>query len=401
MLFWTICKVALSSIISNKMRSFLAMLGIIVGVGAVISMLALGAGAQKQVLQKVQNMGSNLLSIRPANQRRGGVAGTRQNLTLDDALAIVKEIPDVKEVAPIVASNEQVKYFNENAPASIIGSSITYFSTRNNSVEKGRIFTAGEVLRGERVAVIGPDLAELLFDDNEVIGETVKVRNINFEIIGVLKAKGDRDRDNTDEAMVIPYTVAMKRLFGSKRLKDIDVCAVDGADMATVEISLLKLFRKRHGISDDAEDDIRVFNQAELMETASNVGKTFTMLLGGIASISLFVGGIGIMNIMLVTVTERTREIGIRKAVGALDRHILLQFIVESILITGLGGFFGILTGYITADVIGNMTEFTPVITLNAVILSLSVSISVGVFFGYYPAHKAAQLDPIDALRHE
>lgn len=399
--FHTICKVAFKSILSNGMRSFLSMLGIIVGVGAVISMLALGSGAQQQILSRVKNMGSNLLSIRPANQRRGGVSATRQNLTLDDALAIVKEIPDVKEVAPIVGGNSQVKYFNENSPASVIGSSTTYFSTRNNTAEKGRIFTPGEVMRGEKIAVIGPDLAELLFNENDPLDEIIKIKNINFKVIGVLKAKGDRDRDNTDEAVIIPYTVAMKRLFGANRLKDIDVCAVEGADMTAVEEALIKLFKKRHSIDADDEADIRVFNQAELMETASNMGKTFTMLLGGIASISLFVGGIGIMNIMLVTVTERTREIGIRKAVGAFNRHILLQFLVESILISGLGGLCGVFAGYGAAYGLEQFTNFTPYVTFNAVFLSLSVSLTVGVFFGLYPAHKAAQLNPIEALSYE
>jgi ABC-type antimicrobial peptide transport system permease subunit len=401
MLFWTILKVAVKSLIANGMRSFLAMLGIIIGVGAVVSMLALGAGAQQQVLQRVQDMGSNLLSIRPAQQRRGGVSGTRQNLTLDDAQAIVTDVPGVKEVAPIVRGSAQLKYFNENAPASVIGSAVTYFSTRNNGVAKGRLFTEGEVTRGARVAVIGPDLAELLFDGNEPVGETVKIQSINFEVVGVLKEKGDGDRDNIDEAAIVPYTVAMKRLFGETRLKDIDVCAEDDADMDAVEAGLLELFRKRHRIADGDEDDIRIFNQEEMIEAASNVGKTFTMLLGGIAGISLLVGGIGIMNIMLVTVTERTREIGIRKAVGARDRDILLQFLLESILISGLGGLCGIGAGFAIAHGIGNLTEFTPIVEANAVILSLSVSASVGVFFGYYPAQRAAKLDTIVALRYE
>jgi putative ABC transport system permease protein len=401
MLFWTILKVAVKSLIANGMRSFLAMLGIIIGVGAVVSMLALGAGAQQQVLQRVQNMGSNLLSIRPAHRRRGGVSGTRQNLTLDDAQAIVSDVPGVKEVAPIVRGSAQLKYFNENAPASVIGSAVTYFSTRNNSVASGRLFSEGEVVRGARVAVIGPDLATLLFNGNDPVGETVKIQGINFDIVGLLKEKGDGDRDNIDEAVVVPYTVAMKRLFGETRLRDIDVCAEEGADMAAVEAGLMKLFRKRHGIEDGESDDIRIFNQEEMIETASNVGKTFTMLLGGIASISLFVGGIGIMNIMLVTVTERTREIGIRKAVGARDRHILLQFLLEAILISGLGGLCGIGVGFAAAHGIGTMTEFTPIVEANAVILSLSVSVSVGVFFGYYPAKRAAKLDPIEALRYE
>lgn len=401
MLFWTICKVAVGSLVSSKMRSFLAMLGIIIGVGAVISMLALGAGAQKQVMQRVQDMGSNLLSIRPAHQRSGGVAGTKQNLTLEDAQAIVKKIDNVQEVAPIVRGNSQIKYYNENVPASIIGSATTYFSTRNNTVTKGRVFTESEVGCSARVAVIGPDLAELLFIDVNPVGETVKIKNISFRIVGVLKEKGEGNRDNTDEAMIVPYTVAMKRLFGEIRLNDIDVCVKEGKNMSFVEAELLALFRKRHRIATDDDDDIRVFNQEELIETASNVGQTFSMLLGGIASISLFVGGIGIMNIMLVTVTERTREIGVRKAVGARNQHILLQFLLESIIISGLGGLCGIAAGYGIAYGIGNMTAFTPVVEMKAVLLSLSVSVTVGVFFGYYPAQRAAQLDPIIALRYE
>ena len=401
MLFRTILTVAVKSLIANGTRSFLAMLGIIIGVGAVVSMLALGAGAQQQVLQRVQDMGSNLLSIRPAQQRRGGVSGTRQNLTLDDALAIVSDVPGVKEVAPIVRGSSQVKYFNENSPASVIGSAVTYFSTRNHTVAKGRTFKEGEVARGARVAVVGPDLVELLFAETNPVGESVKIQGINFEVVGVLKEKGDGDRDNTDEAAIVPYTVAMKRLFGETRLKDIDVCAEDGADMDAVEAGLLALFRKRHRIADGNDDDIRVFNQEEMLETASNVGETFTMLLGGIAGISLLVGGIGIMNIMLVTVTERTREIGIRKAVGARQRHVLLQFLLESILISGIGGLCGVAAGFVAAHCIGNMTEFAPIVETNAVVLSLSVSASVGVFFGYYPARRAAKMDPIVALRYE
>lgn len=401
MLFWIILKVAVKSLISNGTRSFLAMLGIIIGVGAVISMLALGAGAQQQVLQRVQDMGSNLLSIRPANRRQGGVSGTRQNLTLDDAKAIVAEVSGVKEVAPIVRGSAQVKYFEENTPASVIGSAVTYFSTRNNTVAKGRIFTEGEVTHGARVAVMGPDLAALLFNETDPVGEIVKIKGINFEILGVLKEKGDGDRDNIDEAVIVPYTVAMKRLFGETRLMDIDVCANDGADMEAVEAGLLALFRKRHRIANEDDDDIRIFNQEEMIETASNVGQTFTMLLGGIAGISLLVGGIGIMNIMLVTVTERTREIGIRKAVGARNRHILLQFLLESILISGIGGLCGIAAGFGAAHGIGNLTEFVPIVQSNAVLLSLSVSVTIGVFFGYYPAKQAAKLYPIVALRYE
>jgi ABC-type antimicrobial peptide transport system permease subunit len=349
----------------------------------------------------VQNMGSNLLSIRPAKQRRGGVSGAQQNLTLDDALAIVTEVPGVIEVAPIVRGNYQIKYFNQNSPASVIGSSTTYFSARNNKVTKGRLFTEGEVLRSAKLAVIGPDLAELLFGENDPLNEMIKVKSINFKVIGVLNAKGDSDRDNTDEALIIPYTVAMKQIFGETRLRDIDVCAADGADMAMVEAGLLKFFRKRHRVADEAEDDIQVFNQAELMETASSVGQTFTMLLGGIASISLFVGGIGIMNIMLVTVTERTREIGIRKAIGARNRHILLQFILEAVLISAFGGLMGIGLGYGVTNVTEHFVDFTPVVEMHAVFLSLTVSTTLGVVFGFLPARRAARLDPIEALSYE
>jgi putative ABC transport system permease protein len=251
------------------------------------------------------------------------------------------------------------------------------------------------------VAVVGPDLAASLFNEGEAVGEDIKIQGITFTVLGVLTEKGDGDRDNPDEAVIVPYTVAMKRMFGETRINDIEVCAQDDADMNAVEAGLYVLFRKRHGIVDGEDDDIRIFNQAELIEATSKVGSTFTMLLGGIAGISLLVGGIGIMNIMLVTVSERTREIGIRKAVGAQQWHILLQFLLESMLISGLGGICGVALGYGIAYGIGSVTEFTPLVRIGSVILSLTVSVSVGVFFGYSPARRAARLDPIIALRSE
>lgn len=401
MLFWTTIRVAIESLLANGLRSFLAMLGIIIGVGAVVSMLAVGAGAQNTVTQRVTNMGTNLLSIRPEGKRsRGVVSGNKQNLTLQDAEALLS-IDDVAEVSPIVREEGQVQYLEQNARASLIGAAITYFSIHNLTVEKGRPFTEGEVERGIRVVVIGASLAETLFISSSPVGKLIRIDGKNFNVVGVLKAKGDGERDNPDEAVIVPYKVAMKSMFGETKLKDIDVCGKTGCDMTKLEASIYALFRKQHKIQDDAEDDIRVFNQAEMLETASEITQTFTILLGSIASISMLVGGIGIMNMMLLTVTQRTREIGVRKAIGAQDYDILWQFVLEAILISGLGGVVGILFGFAVAQGIETFTNHATIVETQSVLFTFTISVGVGVFFGFYPAYQAAQLDPIDALRYE
>ncbi len=402
MLFWTIIKVSIKSLFANKLRSFLAMLGIIIGAGAVIAMLALGEGAQRQVLERISMMGTNLLIVRPGQRgSRGVISGTQQNLTLEDAQAILNEVPSIKQLAPVVRGSAQFKYYNKNSNSNVIGTSITYLPARNFQIGTGRAFTEVEVERMARVALLGAVTAENLFGEDDPLGETVKINGINFKIVGVLKTKGDRGWYNPDDQAIIPYTTAMKQLFGLDHLREISVQVADGGDMDGVMKAISRLLRRRHRIQPGLPDDFYIRNYAEIQETYSNVSKTFTVLLGGIASISLLVGGIGIMNIMLVTVTERTREIGVRKAIGAKDRDILRQFLIEAVILSVLGGLIGVVVGTGAAKIMDRLGQFTPVIELSSILLALSFTAAVGIFFGYYPARRAAMLDPIEALRYE
>jgi len=401
-LLWTIIKVAFKSLMANKLRSFLAMLGIIVGVGAVISMLALGAGAKKQVMERVTAMGTNLISIQPGGERRGGVRSeSNENLTVKDAEAILQKVAGIESVAPVARGRVQIKYFNENINSAVTGVSLSYFSIRNFIVEKGRPFTSVEEDRAARVAVLGADSVKQLFGERDPIDEIIRIKKVNFRVIGVLKAKGEQGWFNPDEMVVIPYSTAMKQILGQEYLNEINVKAKQDADLESVMEDITRLLRHRHRIRPGGEDDFHLHNRAEIVEMASSFAQTFAILLGGIASISLVVGGIGIMNIMLVTVTERTKEIGVRKAIGARNRDILRQFLVESIIISGLGGLFGMLLGFGVAYAIRQLTEHQTVVEIYSIILALAVSAFVGIFFGYYPARRAAMLDPIEALRYE
>ena len=402
MLFWTIIKVAFKSLLANKLRTFLAMLGIIIGVGAVISMLAMGAGAQKRVMERIASMGRNLLVVRPGQHGlRGRMLDTSQRLRVADAKAILDQVPGVYQVAPVVRGNSQLKYFNKNTRSNVIGSSMTYFPIRNFEIERGRSFTEGEVERMARVAVLGPTTAENLFGESNPVGETIKIKGINFSTVGVTKAKGGRGRHNPDDQVIVPYTTAMKQLLGRDHLNEINIQATDNGNLEKVQEAITALLRRRHRLLEGIADDFYIRNQAEIVEAASEVSRTFTILLGGIAGISLLVGGIGIMNIMLVTVTERTREIGVRKAIGAKNRDILLQFLIEAIVLSALGGIIGVALGIGTAQLIPKFTQFSTVAKLTSILLALSFSAAVGIFFGYYPARRAALLDPIEALRYE
>ena len=395
-------KVAVYSLLANKLRSFLAVLGIIIGVGAVIAMLAIGAGAKAQVLGSISAMGTNLLVVRPAQHGSGGVmTGTQQNLTVEDAQAILAEVPGVTRVAPVVQGRGQLKYFENNSGTAVIGASVTYLPIRNFEVEKGRLFTDGEEDRMAHVIILGPVTVSNLMGEDDPIGTTVKVNGVNFQVIGVTKAKGDQGWFNPDDAAIVPYTTAMKQLFGLEYLREIDIQCTSQDNLDAVQDSVTELIRRRHRTQPDAPDDIEIRNQADILNTASTVTRTFTVLLGAIAGISLFVGGIGIMNIMLVTVTERTREIGIRKAIGAKDRDILRQFLFEAILMSGLGGIIGVAAGIGAAQAIAKMTTFTTVLQIQSITMAMVFAASVGVFFGYYPAWRAAKLNPIDALRYE
>jgi putative ABC transport system permease protein len=398
----TTIRVALKSLFANKLRSFLAMLGVIIGVGAVISMLAIAAGAKAEVMSRIASMGTNLLVIRPGQHGPPGVrSGTRENLTVDDAKAILEKLPAVEQVSPVVNGAAQLKYYNKNTRSNVTGSAVTYPEIRNFEVEWGRFFTEIEVENMARVAVIGPQTAEDLGFTTDNLGEDIKLNGRNFMVVGILKSKGDFGWYNPDDQAIIPYTTAMNIIFGLDALREIDIQANPGENLVAVEGDVAELMRTRHRIISGQEDDFNVRNQADLIETASEFNRTFAYLLGAIASISLLVGGIGIMNIMLVTVTERTREIGIRKAIGAKDRDILRQFLIEALIMSGIGGLLGVAAGLGASSVIGDMTEFTTTVELPGVILALSFAVFVGVFFGYYPARRAALLDPIESLYYE
>ncbi|MGA1845424.1 MAG: ABC transporter permease [bacterium] len=403
MLIWVIVKLALKSLWANKLRSFLAMLGIIIGVGAVISMLALGAGARNQVMERIAAMGTDILIVRPGQRgsHRGVVSGTQQNLTIEDARSILENVPFVRQVAPVVRGGAQIKYFNRNTPGSIIGTSPTYLDIRNFTVEKGRGFTERETEGMARVAVLGTVTARNLFGVSDPVGETIKIKGINFRVIGVLESKGDQGWFNPDDQVLVPYSTAMQRLFGLDHLHEIDIQATARDALEEVQEGTTTLLRLRHDIPPEDPDDFRIHNQAEMLRTATDFTRTFTILLGSIASISLLVGGIGIMNIMLVTVTERTREIGIRKAIGAKDRDIVKQFLIEAVLITLFGGVFGVFLGVGGAFVVERLLDFPTLLQVQGILLALLFSAAVGIFFGFYPARRAALLDPIQALRYE
>jgi putative ABC transport system permease protein len=430
MLFWITIRSSILSLWANKLRSLLAMLGIIIGVGAVIAMVAMGTGAQKQVVDRIQAMGSNLLVVQPAQKIIAGVKqGNYQDLTVFDALAL-RGLPGVEAVTPSVNGSVQAKYMDKNTRTQITGGAITYFQIRNFDIEKGRPFTEDEAEGLARVAVLGPVTAADLFGDDDPIDakkpKEIKINGINFQVIGILKSKGNQGWYNPDDQIIVPYTTAMKILFGLTTLREIDILASPGFDLTQLSgepptanpwhrdgivhvqeppaDTVCGLLRRRHHLDGSEPDDFRIQNQADILETQSQFVWTFRILLFAIASISLLVGGIGIMNIMLVTVTERTREIGTRKAIGARNGDILMQFLVESVLMSGIGGSLGALSGVGLAKLIPAIpvfSKFETVIQLWVIILAVAVAGFVGIFFGLYPAYRASRLDPIEALRYE
>jgi putative ABC transport system permease protein len=402
MLFWMIIKVSIKSLMANKLRSILAMLGIIIGVGAVIAMLAIGTGAKQQVLDRISAMGTNLLIIRPSPKGTAGViSGTQLNLTDDDARTVLDKIDNVKSIAPVVGRNFQVKYLNENTNTQILGCTPTYLAIRDFEIDTGKMFTDFDVDHWNRVAVLGPVTASNLFAFSDPVGQTIKINGVNFEVIGVLKSKGDQGWFNPDDQVIVPYTVDMHILMGVDFLREIDVQCTPGSDLETVQSDIYSLMRQRHKIQTGGPDDIMIQNQAEFVQAFSDTATMFTFLLGTVGGISLLVGGIGIMNIMLVTVTERTREIGIRKALGAREFDILSQFLIEAMIMSGVGGLTGMGMGVGVAHLVGAYTPFVTIVRIYSIVLALVFSAMVGIFFGSYPAYRASKLDPIEALRYE
>lgn len=384
-------QMALKSIASNKIRSLLTMLGIIIGVGAVIVMVSIVQGSTKQVTSSLESMGTNMISVNIVGR------GSNRTVSEDDLFEFAEKNSSIIEgVAPDISSSVTVKAGTENLSTTLDGTNEEYETVRNTKVQSGRFINALDTERRQKVALVGTYVAQTLFNSMDVVGETIKINGDNYSIVGVLEVKSNSTAQSGDDKVIIPYTTA-KRLLKNSKINNFYVQAktpetVDQA-MAVLEEFLYKIFNN--------EDSYRVFNQANMLESVNETTKSMTMMLGGIAGISLVVGGIGIMNIMLVSVTERTREIGIRKAIGAKRRNILTQFLIEAVVVSCMGGIVGILIGVVLTSVVGNALGIPAEPSAMVMLISFSFSVFVGVFFGYYPASKASKLNPIQALRVE
>ena len=394
---------ALSALLANKLRSLLTMLGVIIGVGAIITTTSIGEGAKADITERIQTLGANILAVRPGQSmfRGRGSADARRTLTVEDMEALQDRGQTFSYVTPEVSSRAQVKFRNKNTNTTIVGTSPAYLVTANFTVEKGRFFTELEIRQRDRVCVLGKTVVDTLFENVEPVGQIVKIKNVGFHVVGIMKEKGASGWRNPDDQVFIPYSTAMKRVFGNDYLSSISVQANNDKLIAAAETELIELIRKQHEIPVNKEPDFHIRNQAEFMETLEESSQTFTNMILGIAVVSLVVGGIGIMNIMLVSVTERTKEIGLRKAVGAQRIDILAQFLVESTTLAVVGGILGIGVGIVGAEGVPSIWGWRTEVSVMYAIVSFVVSAFVGVFFGAYPAWKAAKLHPIDALRHE
>ena len=404
-------RVALQGLTANKLRSALTMLGIIIGVAAVIALVAVGQGAQAAVTQRFQSLGSNLLVISPGAAFYGRAsqgAASAQSLTNEDAAAIAQLATLVEAIAPEYSvRGAQVVYGNKNTQTSVLGVPPEYLTVRNWQVARGRFIDPQDVESLAKVCTLGTTVVEDLFGSNSLdpVGKTVKINRQNYQVVGVMASKGQTGFTNEDDQVFIPLSTAQVKFggAGNTSLGSINVQVTSAEMMDFAQAELKAILRARHGLSPSQADDFNIRSQVQIMEMAQQTTGTFTILLGAIAAISLVVGGIGIMNIMLVSVTERTREIGIRKAVGAKRRDILMQFLVEAVVLSGLGGIVGVLVGWGSAQLLSRLASelLSTLVTPGSVVMALGVSVAIGLFFGIYPANRAARLNPIEALRHE
>lgn len=405
MLFTELLKMAALSLKANKMRTFLTALGIIIGVSSVIGLVSVGMGVKKNVTDSISRLGSNMLIVMSGSSNRGGVrggAGSVQTLTYDDAEAIKDKIKYVNYVSPTVQTSSQIVYGHENWSTTVTGVVPEYVSIQSLTMQSGIFFSAHDVDVRNRVAVIGTTVATNLFGTVNPVGKKIRIGNAPYTVIGLIASKGQSSGgQDQDDVVLIPLTTAQERLLGITYVRSINVQVAEEDRMDEVQENIEKLLRQRHRIREGTDDDFNVRNLTSLMETMSQTTTMITLLLGSIAGISLIVGGIGIMNIMMVSVTERTREIGIRKAIGATYNSIMLQFLIESTMISILGGIIGIFFGIGLAQAISKFGNFTTVISGLSIAASFGFSLFVGIFFGMLPARKAARLDPIDALRYE
>jgi putative ABC transport system permease protein len=398
-------KTAFKSILKNRMRSLLTSLGIIIGVSAVIVMVAIGQGSQKQIEEGIESLGTNLIVVFPGASSAGGVsrgAGSFNRFTFDDVEKLEKEATLLSAVSPVVRTGGQVIGGGNNWSTTVYGVSPEYFTIRNWEIEHGEFFTEGDVRANKKVALLGKTIADELFPGQDPTGEKIRIRNVPFEVIGVLKAKGQSGMGNDqDDIILAPSTTVFYRLRGGRFVDMINASAVSTERITEAQEEMRLILRESHRLDPGDDDDFTIRDQVEITETASQTSRVMTLLLGSIAGVSLVVGGIGIMNIMLVSVTERTREIGIRLSVGARSIDVLAQFLTEAIVLSLSGGIIGILLSFAFSITLNKFTELTTVIYPDIILISVIFSGAVGIFFGFYPARKAADLNPIDALRYE
>ena len=402
-----IIRVAFRALVRNKMRAALTMLGIIIGVSAVIAMVSIGQGAQQSVQDQIASIGTNLLFVSAGAQNVGGVrTGTgdtgTNTLTVEDLDAIKREVPSVSMVTPTVNTRSQLIFGSQNWNTQIQGVSEQYPEIRKWSVQDGAFFTDADVRTAARVIVVGQTIADNLFPGTDAVGQTVRVKDLPFRVVGVMTRKGqDQQGRDQDDTAFAPYTTVQKKILGSPRVQVAYVSAISQDATYTAQMQIGQLLRQRHKLGPQDADDFSVRNMSDIADAANQTNSIMTMLLASIASVSLLVGGIGIMNIMLVSVTERTREIGIRMAIGARSSAVRTQFLIESVVLSLTGGLIGILLGLGVSLLIPSLLGWPTLVSMAAVIGSVIFSAAVGIFFGYYPARKAAALDPIDALRYE
>lgn len=402
-----ILKETFSALRSNKARTGLTMLGIVIGIASVIAMTAIGRGAQNSVSASIESIGANLIMIMPGAQRSfGGPNASRggaQSLTLEDAEAISQRVDNIENVVREVSTRQQVVATGTNTNTSIIGTEPSYSKVRNVLVDEGEFISDQNISSASKVAVLGSTTRDDLFGEGatDIIGEKIRISGAEYKVIGVAKSKGGSGFSNSDDVIYIPYTTAQRYLSGNKYLSQIDVSAINSKVSSQAQADITVLLTELHKITDETKIDFNILNQADIIETATSVTGTFTSLLAAVAGISLLVGGIGIMNMMLTTVTERTREIGLRKAIGAKKRDINIQFLIEATTLTFIGGIIGVVLGWIISFGISYFGILQAEVSFPSVLLAFGVSALIGIIFGYYPAYRAANLNPIDALRYE
>jgi len=402
MLILDLLRMALRSLISHKLRTFLTALGIIIGVASVISMISIGEGARQQTLSTISKFGTNIITIKPGQKKTRHVStGKVDTLVLDDAQFIEKHVSLITGVAAQVYRSAQLKFGNKNTNTTVRGTGKSYVHLANFEMQTGRYFNQQEINAAKRVCVLGATVVKNLFEESNPLGKTIKVDGKNFIVIGITEPKGALSWFDPDDQIFIPVTTAQKRVFGMNHIQSIDVQAANIEDLELIKEDIAQILRLRHNTPEGKEDDFYVQNSSQWLNSWGDAAKTFTYLLGGIAAISLMVGGIGIMNIMLVSVTERTREIGIRKAIGAKKREILEQLLIESVVISFLGGGIGVLMGIAISKMVSNIGGWETIVSTQSILLAFGFSVGIGIFFGFYPANKAANMNPIEALRYE